>query len=934
MNVYYNDTLNLPKTKFKMKANLPINEPNIIMYWQNMDLYNFVKFNENDNINDVFIICDGPPYSNGFIHLGHALNKILKDIINKFKILEGKKIFYIPGWDCHGLPIELNVEKKIGIKSLNVKYEEFIISCRSYANYQVEKQKSSFIRLGILADWKNIYLTMNYKFESSIIDNLCKIIKNNHIYRGKKPVYWCIFCESALAEAEIEYFEKESKIIDVLFLVYDFDLIKLCYKSSFRNFFLFGYGNFNFVIWTTTSWTIPANEGVAINFEIIYVLIQIFNNRIIVAYDLLDSFLFRCKIIFYKLISKCFGKNFFNKILLIHPIINCIVPLIFSKHVNLDFGTGCVHIAPGHGYDDYILGIKYGFSIFSIIDKSGKCVLSGEFKNLSLDLLSNFVIKFLENSFSLLSNNYFIHSYPHCWRHKKPLIFRSTYQFFVSMEKKKLRKFSLESINFVNWYPNNGINRIKSMIETRPDWCISRQRIWGVPISLFMNKNSKIHPYTFFIFDKLFYLISKYGISIWRHHSISILLNDENYFQIFDILDVWFDSGSVYNYQKNFFNKLFFPLDLYLEGSDQHRGWFQTSLLLSNANEYIAPYKNVLTHGFVLDSFGNKMSKSLGNIITPEKLINDFGADILRLWVSSTNFQCDVNISLEILSRIVESYRKIRNTIKFLLSNIFDFEINNLISFKNMLKIDKWIVGYCINLQKSIIFDYNNYNFHGVYHKVQNFCINELGGFYLDIIKDRQYTCKKDGLIRRSSQTAIFYILKFIIKWISPILSFTSEEAWGYIPNNIEKSVFLSKWDNISDFIFFEKLSFDFWNIIFLIKNLVNQYLENYRKIFLIGSCLDLDIYLYCNIDLYLLLFKIKNELNFLFITSNSILKLIDNRFNYYYFYNFKFYIDIKKSVYFKCERCWHRVYSVKSDNYICSRCFLNLGSGEKRFYL
>ncbi|QQG46780.1 MAG: isoleucine--tRNA ligase [Candidatus Azosocius agrarius] len=936
MNVKYIDTLNLPKTKFKMKANLPINEPNIIEHWNEINLYNIVKFNKFDDVNKLFVISDGPPYANGSIHLGHALNKILKDIINKFKILAGYKIIYVPGWDCHGLPIELNVEKKIGMKYIDVKTEEFIIACRIYANFQIEKQKYSFIRLGIFADWKKIYLTMNYDFESSILDNLSKIIKNNNIYRGKKPVYWCIFCASALAEAEVEYFDKKSNSIDVLFSVHNTNLIEVCYYLR-NNFVYLGYESCNFIIWTTTDWTIPANEAVAINYEIIYVLFQVFNNRFIIAEKLLISFINRCGIKYYKLIAKCKGYIFLNKILLIHPIFNKIIPLVFSNHVNLDTGTGCVHISPGHGYDDYIVGKKYGMPIFSVVDEVGRCVLPGEFFNIPIEDLSNVVIKFLYYNYKLLSCNVIVHSYPYCWRHKKFLIFRSTYQFFISMEKNNLRNDSLKNIDIVKWYPNCGINRIKSMIESRPDWCISRQRVWGVPISLFINnKDLKIHPYTLFILKKIVYLISKYGISVWRDNNIKYIINDDNYEQILDTLDVWFDSGSVYNYQKNYLDKLFFSSDLYLEGSDQHRGWFQTSLLLSVANESVAPYKEVLTHGFVLDAFGNKMSKSLGNIITPEKIVNDFGADIIRLWVSSVNFQFDVNISSEILKRVIESYRKIRNTIKFLLSNIYDFDDLSYVDFNNLLKIDKWIINYSIVLKKNIMIDYNNYNFHNVYHKIQNFCINELGGFYLDIVKDRQYTCKQNCFARKSSQIAIFYVLNFILKCIAPILCFTSEEAWKFMPGIREKSVFLFNNSDIFDIHIYEKMSFDFWKLILTVKNLVNQFLENYRKFYLIGSALDLDIYLYCTIDLYLLLFRLQNELRFVFIASNVILKLIDNGENYiwYNFYdNFKFYVDIKKSIYLKCERCWHRTLEVKNGD-ICTRCVVNLSYGEKRSYL
>ena len=928
----YKNTLNLPKTEFPMKGNLPNKEPLIQEKWEKENLYSQLLDSNKDR--EKYILHDGPPYANGDIHIGHAVNKILKDVIVRSKILSGYNVPFVPGWDCHGLPIEIEVEKKIK-KGEELSDKDFRKLCREYALNQVERQKKDFKRLGVLGDWENPYLTSNKKFEASTLKALEKIYNNGHLQKGFKPVHWCVKIQSALAEAEVEYQEKESIAIDVKFEVTSLDEVKRIFAINDMDKKVF------VVIWTTTPWTLPSNKSIAVKSDLNYILVSNNKEIYIIAESLFEKFQERTNLEL-SILARCSGENLIN-LEANHPFLDNKINIISSDHVTDDSGTGCVHIAPAHGIEDFELGKKHNLEVVNPIQSDG--IFSGfpeELNGTHVYKLDEQIINILTREDKLLSSNKFKHSYPHCWRTKTPLIYRATPQWFISMKKNNLIDKTLEKIPEVEWLPAWGEARIEGMISQRPDWCISRQRKWGVPITLLINKKTgEPHSNSSIIFSRVCKLVEEHGIEKWFEIDIGDLIdNPDDYEKVQDTLDVWFDSGSSHAAVLETSANLRFPADLYLEGSDQHRGWFQSSLLTSIAVNDSVPYKAAMTHGFTVDGRGNKMSKSKGNVIAPQKIINRLGSDILRLWVASTDSSSEMTVSEEILNRTSDKYRKIRNTIRFLLSNIDDYDPETFSIKDTSIELDKWIVLKAINLQKEILDHYNKFNFHIISQLIHGFCVNELGSFYLDVIKDRQYTCKKDSAERKSAQNSMYVILQMLLSWIAPICPHTAEEAWSHVPKSSQKSIFFNKWLIINDSeIPQTKINLENWEKILEIKKHVSKELENKREKNIIGSSLDADVKILCSDNLYNLLSEYGDELKFIFITSKVILErennLKDGQIYEINGENLK--VEIENSKNKKCERCWHRCISVGTDKNhktLCVRCISNVyGSGEIRRY-
>ena len=923
MTINYRDTLNLPNTDFSMKAGLPRKEPEILDLWSSTDLYG--KIRKKYENNELFLLHDGPPYANGDIHLGHSVNKILKDITIKFKTLQGFNAPYVPGWDCHGLPIELNVEKKHGKNSELVKNKEsFQKACKEYAESQIDNQLNDFKRLGVLGDWENSYKSLDPKFEADIVRSLGIIFSEGHLEKGEKPVHWCQESGSSLAEAEVEYIDKTSKAIDVAFKVDDSSLKKV--KDLFSSEDL---DEIFFVIWTTTPWTIPSNVAVCINPEFEYSLISMQNRFYVIAFEMIDQCSKRWKQKF-DVISTIKGNRLID-IDLIHPFLERKSVLLHADHVTTETGTGCVHTAPAHGMDDYLICKKNNIeTIHSLNNKAFFKDELGFIAGLPAMKADPLIVEKLQEHNALINIEDYHHSYPHCWRRKTPLIFTSTPQWFISMDKNNLNKDALEHIKSVNWEPSWGHQRIESMLTDRPDWCISRQRNWGVPITLVVHKDTgEIHPDQNDLFEKFAQIIEKDGISAWDNLDLKDYIDDhEDYIKTSDSLDVWFDSG-VTHYAvsaKRFGDNT--VADLYLEGSDQHRGWFQSSLLTSIAMNKPAPYKTVLTHGFVVDEKGRKQSKSLGNVVSPQKVWDNLGADILRLWVASTDFRSEMVASDEILKQTSDQYRRIRNTFRFILGNINDFSNKDKINFKEQVELDKWIINEGYKLQEKVLNLYNNYAYHKAVQAIHNFCVNELGGIYLDIVKDRLYTSKTDSLARRSCQTSLDVLLNILIRLIAPILSYTAEEIWQSCSNlkNQEESVFLSNYISAKNEHNL-KINEDEWKRLFEIKDSVNQSIEQLRNDNKLKGSLDAVVNIEANDRDFSILERLGSELHFLFISSEAnITKGSSLK------------ITIANSEHEKCTRCWHRDISVgKNDLYreICQRCITNISEdGEQRSFV
>ena len=923
MTINYRDTLNLPQTELSMKAGLPKKEPEILDFWDDIGLYE--KIRQQNLNNKKFILHDGPPYANGAIHLGHSVNKILKDITIKSKTLQGLDAPYVPGWDCHGLPIELNVEKKHGKRSELVQNKKmFQEACKEYALTQIESQKKDFIRLGVLGEWDNPYKSLDSSFEANAVRALGRIYEAGHIEKGEKPVHWCQDCGSALAEAEVEYQDKTSKSIDVAFKANEQSLKKL--NEVFATNIVDG---ISFVIWTTTPWTIPSNVAVCINPELDYALIKLDGEHLVIAEAMIELCMERWGTTS-ELVSKTLGKNLVD-ISLIHPFIERNSELLHGDHVTTEAGTGCVHTAPAHGLDDYFICKKHGIETFKALNSKGFFKEEFEFiAGLPASKADPLVIEKLNEVKALVNCDDFHHSYPHCWRHKSPLIFTSTAQWFISMNKSGLLNEALQSISGVSWEPSWGEQRIEGMLTDRPDWCISRQRNWGVPITLVVHKESgAIHPNQSELFKQFANLIEENGISSWESLDLNEFIDDgDSYIKITDSLDVWFDSGVTHFAVSEQRFEEGIVADLYLEGSDQHRGWFQSSLLTSIAMNGRAPYKAVLTHGFVVDENGRKQSKSLGNVVSPQKVWDSLGADILRLWVASADFRSEMVASDEILKRVSDQYRRIRNTFRFILGNLNDFDESKKIVFEDQIELDKWIVLETSKLQEDVLKLYESYSYHNVVQKIHNFCVNELGGIYLDIVKDRLYTCKDSSHARQSCQTSLNYVLNTMVRLTAPILSFTSEEIWQTHPSlkGQNESIFLSK--------YFESkqegecvISSSDWARIFEIKDIVNQSIERLRNENKLKGSLDSNVIISANEEDKSILDKLGSELHFVFISSQA--SVIDGD---------TLSIQIDQMSDEKCTRCWHRDSTVgesKDHPEICSRCEENIDqSGESRSFV
>jgi isoleucyl-tRNA synthetase len=933
----YKLTLNLPATLFPMKANLAQREPAILKGWNEDRVYE--KLREKRNGQKKFILHDGPPYANGKIHIGHAVNKILKDIIIKSKSLSGFDAPYVPGWDCHGLPIEHEVEKKIGKAGHKVDHKIFRQKCREYAQRQIDGQMNDFIRLGVFAEWNNPYLTMDNEFEANIIRSLGKVIENGHLIKGYKPVYWSVVGASALAETEVEYQDKESFSIDVAFSVSDEET----FSKAIDN--ISGVGDIFVVIWTTTPWTIPSNQAVCLNPDLNYVLLACKPSgasfgRYLVAEELVESLLSRWQVKDFKVVGSTKGDRLELQSLK-HPFYNREVPIILGDHVNTEAGTGCVHTAPDHGVEDFIIAEKYEIKTLNYINDNGIFNENVEyFAGEHVYKVDTSILVLLKDKEKLISSNKFTHSYAHCWRTKTPLIYRATPQWFISMTKNNLLEKAKKIVPDISWYPDWGRARIDGMLENSPDWCISRQRTWGVPITIFVNNSTgDIHPEMPRLIEIIASGVEKNGIEFWHEMDKKTLLGNqaEDYSKVSDTLDVWFDSGVTHAAVLNHREQLNFPADLYLEGSDQHRGWFQSSLKTSLALSDSSPYKAVMTHGFVVDAMGHKMSKSLGNVLPPQQIINDQGADVLRLWVAATDCSGEMTVSDEILKRTSDSYRRIRNTARFFLSNLDDFDPSeNLVAFDDMLELDIWALNLTISLHKEILMAYDSYQLHHIYQKLHNFCVTDMGGFYLNIIKDRQYTCQKNSTARRSAQTAIYYILEYFVRWISPILSFTADEIWGFMPSDREESVFFAEWPELSN-ISNTNIKNQDWKIIIEIRNIVNKILED-KKSEGIQKSLEAEVTIYAKQSLLEVLGKLENELRFIFITSEASIKPISDALDINDIISTEIEglkVKVTKTDHIKCQRCWHHVENIgfnEDHPSICDRCVQNIeGEGEIR---
>lgn len=934
----YKTTLNLPATDFPMKANLAQREPERLRRWAGMDLYS--KLRAMAGGRPKFILHDGPPYANGVIHIGHALNKVLKDIIVKAKTLGGYDAPYVPGWDCHGLPIELMVEKSIGKAGYQVSAQEFRAACRAYAATQIDRQKTDFMRLGVVGDWEHPYRSMDFQFEADIIRALGKIIANGHLAKGYKPVHWCTDCRSALAEAEVEYQEKPSPAIDVRFRVIDEQaLIERCHHVAGRD----GHGFLSVVIWTTTPWTLPANQAVALNPKFDYVVVQTADERLLLAEQLVKDALGRYEVDDYRVIAYAKGQAL-EGLLLHHPFYKREVPIIVGEHVTADAGTGCVHTAPGHGQDDYVVGQRYGLAVENPVGDDGKFLPgTGFFAGEHVKKANAHVIEILQEHHALLREMSINHSYPHCWRHKTPVIFRATPQWFIAMDENGLRDAALAEIRNVQWIPDWGQARIEGMVLGRPDWCVSRQRNWGVPIPLFVHKEtSMLHPDTSALLEQVAQRVEQCGIDGWFDLPPEDLIGDDvvYYDKIHDTLDVWFDSGVTHAGVLSRRAELQFPADLYLEGSDQHRGWFQSSLLASVAMHGVAPYKQVLTHGFTVDEQGRKMSKSLGNVVAPQDVINKLGADVLRLWVAATDYRGEMSVSPQILDRTADVYRRLRNTARYFLANLSGFEpARDSVPFAQMLALDRWAVDRASHLQAEVLEAYESYQFHQVFHKVHQFCAVDMGGFYLDVLKDRMYTMRTDSLGRCSAQTAMSHIAEAFVRWIAPILSFTAEEIWEYLPGARAESVFLATWyEHLQALPLQDRFNCEYWERVLAVREAVRKELELLRAAGVIGAGLEAEVDLYCPPELIPVLAELDDELRFVLLTSYArVLPLaaapseakpceIDG-----------LRIRAYPTTHGKCVRCWHRradVGTYLEHPELCGRCVDNvMGNGELRRY-
>ncbi len=920
----YKDTLLLPETDFPMKANLSKKEPEMLYRWKENKIYEKIIQDRADK--DNFVLHDGPPYANGNIHMGHVLNKVLKDIVVKSKTMFGYNSPYVPGWDCHGLPIEHNIEKELGKKKKeSMSRSEFRKLCRNYAKKYIEIQKDEFSRLGVFGDWDNPYLTMDYLYEADTLRELGRFVEKGLVYKKKKPVYWCPSCKTALAMAEVEYQDDRS---DSIYVKFDFisDL-----ASEDRDFL----GKaVSAIIWTTTPWTIPANLAVCVNPEFEYAFVQIKEREVyLVAYDLVDELMDKFSIDNYSIMKKVKGSKLEGYILA-HPLYDRESPIILGGHVTLEAGTGLVHTAPGHGEDDYAVGIKYNLPVYSPVDDDGRFESNVElFGGMKTTEANPLIIDTLKKKGMLVKEEEISHSYPHCWRCKSPIIFRSTEQWFISIDKDGLRERAMREIDSTKWIPSWGRNRIYSMMETRPDWCISRQRAWGVPIALFKCKKCGKVQYDRKLIDLVADKMEKEGADVWFEKENEYFLPEgytcscgsKDFEKEDDILDVWFDSGVSHIAVLKRRKELKWPADMYLEGSDQHRGWFHSSLLESVGTRDRAPYLSVLTHGFVVDAKGRKMSKSFGNVIAPDKIIKKYGAELLRLWVSATDYKDDIRLSDEIMRRLVDNYRKIRNTIRFLLGNLKGFDRLKKVEYNDMEEIDRWVLSEAEVLKEKIRTAYENYDFHVIYRNMANFCITILSSFYLDVLKDRLYCEREDSKKRLSAQTAMDELLRIIVFYMAPILSFTAEEAYSYM-NGSKESVHMEEFIGLKDEYRNDKL-IEKWGVLRNLKEATDKALELARAKKLIGNSLEADLYVEADDEKFrdVIAAVDNDELADICIVSHFYTGKADDYLESYFDEDRKIRVYVVKAKGEKCERCWKFDESVgkndKNEN-ICKRCY------------
>jgi isoleucyl-tRNA synthetase len=929
----YKDTLNLPKTGFPMKANLTQKEVEVLRFWEEGRIYH--KMQQKDR-SKTYILHDGPPYANGHIHLGHTLNKILKDIIIKYKSMKGFYAPFVPGWDCHGLPIEHQVDKNLGPRKATTPIIEKRRLCREYAERFLNIQREEFKRLGVFGDWSGPYVTMSHSYEAAIVREFGRIVEGGYVYRGKKPVHWCPSCITALAEAEVEYAERVSPSIYVRFRVKDTSRFADHDPRS----------TIYFVIWTTTPWTLPANMALALHPEFTYRLVSTPDGDLIIVDELVD----RCmeEVGYsegeYTVTDHRWAGSELEGITCAHPWIERDVKTILGGHVTKEQGTGVVHTAPGHGEEDYEVGLKYGLDIYAPVDHRGR--FTGDvkgFEGQDVFEANRGIIDLLRQKGALLGNPREItHSYPHCWRCKGPVIFRATEQWFISVQKNRLREHALDEIKKTRWIPEWGMGRIYSMVERRPDWCISRQRAWGVPITLFQCKGCGEFITEPAVIRRIEKEVEREGADVWFKKSEKELLPEGytcphcgsgEFSKETDILDVWFDSGVSHAAVTEVDPRLGGVADLYLEGSDQHRGWFQSSLLTSVATRKRAPYRAVLTHGFVVDGEGKKMSKSLGNVISPQEIINKHGAEILRLWCASADYREDMRISDEIISRLIEAYRKIRNTCRFLLGNIYDFDPSISLDKHEMPEIDRFAMARLQGLIQRVDRAYEEFAFHEVYHSIYNFCVTDMSSFYLDVLKDRLYTFRADSRERRIAQAVLYNILLSITRLIAPILSFTAEEIWQHIKSTlrnpeagIEESVFLSGFPDVNhEFVDTELM--ERWERLIDIRDEVNKALEIKRKERFIGNSLEARVVLYVEDGIYGFLEGYRDLLPTLFIVSSAeVLRdegVPEGAFRSPEIKGLSVLVERARGR--KCQRCWNWSESVgRHDDYpdVCERCY------------
>ena len=935
----YKNTINLPVTGFPMKADLARREPEMLAAWERLDVYGKIRALAKGR--PTFILTDGPPYANGAIHLGHAVNKILKDIIVKSRTLDGYDAPYVPGWDCHGLPIEMQVEKTHGRVGQKIDAKAFRAACREYAHKQIDGQRSDFKRLGVLGDWDHPYMTMAPRFEAEQLRAFSLIIKNGHLYKGFKPVHWCLNCRSALAEAEVEYENTTSPSIYVRFAVVDAeDLARRFGLDSRRG--AAGGVPAAVAIWTTTPWTLPANRAVAVHPQFDYSLIEVDLGkgleRLIVATELAEAVIAKLGAASWSAIGQVKGAAL-EQMSLQHPFYDRAVPVVLGEHVTLEAGTGAVHTAPGHGLDDYVVGRRYGLEVENPVGGDGRFLADTPlFAGEHVFEANSRIVDLLAERGRLLAAEPYVHSYPHCWRHKTPVIFRATPQWFISMDQAGLRKGALEAIAHVDWMPAWGEQRISGMITGRPDWCVSRQRTWGVPIPLFTDKvTGELHPRTAELIEEVAQRVERGGIDAWFDLDAAELLGADaaRFDKATDVMDVWFDSGVVHYCLAQTRPEITSPADLYLEGSDQHRGWFQSSLLTCVAMFGRAPYRGVLTHGFTVDEKGRKMSKSIGNILAPQKLWNSLGADVVRLWVAATDYSNEMSVSEEILKRMADSYRRIRNTLRFLLGNLHGFDPErHSVPWDDLVAIDCWALSKSFALQNEVVTAYRNYEFHDIYQKIHNFCVVELGGFYLDILKDRLYTTGAESLPRRSAQTAMYHVAQAMVRWIAPILSFTAEEVWRFLPAEPNESVFLNTWHQFPAGA--ERAAAIDWPALIALKADVAVELERLRTAGAIGAPLEAEVTVFASKADAPALSALRDELRFLLITSQARVIEIENApADAVMSSREGVWLEVKPSSQPKCVRCWHLRSDVGSDPRhpeLCARCVVNVeGPGEER---